>query len=113
MYERIEDKIRSVENYNTTIPFLKHLTKSIIEEYIIEINICIILIFTILYYFLLTPEDFNSKNKMNGFIDHLYFSIITHSAIGYGDISPKSKFGKLLVILHTCLMLLANIMLFS
>ena len=38
MYERIEDKIRSVENYNTTTPFLKHLTKSIIEEYIIEIN---------------------------------------------------------------------------
>tara|TARA_B110000211_G_C13591185_1_gene340522 strand:+ start:287 stop:451 length:165 start_codon:yes stop_codon:yes gene_type:complete len=38
MYERIEDKIRSVENYNTTIPFLKHLTKTIVEEYILEIN---------------------------------------------------------------------------
>ena len=82
------------------------------KEFIIEINICIIFVFTLLYYFLLTPEDFNSKNKMNGFIDNLYFSIITHATIGYGDISPKSKFGKLLVIFHTFFMLLANIMLF-
>ena len=38
MYERIEDKIKCVEEWHTKISYLKAMSKPIIEGYIIEIN---------------------------------------------------------------------------
>ena len=51
-------------------------------------HIVIFLIFAILYYILKQPEDEESLQTIE---DALYFSIVTHFTVGFGDISPKSK----------------------
>jgi hypothetical protein len=84
------------------------------RKIIIEINATIVLVFLALYYFLVPPEDFNkpSDDKME-FLDYVYFTIITHTTIGYGVLSPKSPRGKILVICHSICMVLFNLIMFT
>ncbi len=35
--------------------------------------------------------------KINGYVDYIYFSIVTSTTIGYGDISPLTSTGKIIV----------------
>ena len=49
---------------------------------------------------------FNKKNISN--TDILYFSTITHSTVGYGDIAPITNYGKLLCTLHIIIVFLIN-----
>lgn len=51
-------------------------------------HIVIFLVFAILYHILKQPEDEESLQTIE---DALYFSIVTHFTVGFGDISPKSK----------------------
>lgn len=46
----------------------------------------------------------NSFNKELTFSDAIYFSFITHTTVGYGDIVPVSDVARSLVILHSFLM---------
>ena len=61
------------------------------------IHIFIILVFTIIYTFI---GYHNFSNMNNQYIDFLYFSIVTSSTVGYGDITPKSITAKIFVCLH-------------
>lgn len=54
------------------------------------------LLFAIIYYKL---NDIHFSKKMN-IIDSIYYSTITQSTIGYGDIYPISNIGKCIVIIH-------------
>lgn len=68
-------------------------------------HITIITIFFITYYTL--SKDITNFSGMNDSVDVLYFTLGTHSTIGFGDITPQTRKAKLFVILHTiCIILL-------
>lgn len=58
----------------------------------LESNIKLILLFAVIYKLL--PK--NSFNKELGTFDCLYFSTVTHTTLGYGDIYPVTNMAKLL-----------------
>ena len=72
-------------------------------------HIALTLVFTFVYYRLSQDKfkkHFNGiKRDKDQFINCLYFSFTTFSTVGYGDINPKSRTAKLLVILHHILIL--------
>ena len=59
--------------------------------------------FVLFFSFILTKIDNNFKN----FFDALWFSIITMSTVGYGDITPESVSGKILTIIFILLSIVA------
>ena len=69
---------------------------------IISIQIFIIILFSLIYYFIgndnfiLNYSNNNIINKFN-FFDYLYFSVVTSSTTGYGDIIPSTKLARILV----------------
>jgi hypothetical protein len=72
-------------------------------------HVALTLSFTFVYYRLSQDEftrHFNGiKRNDDAFINSLYFSFTTFSTVGYGDISPKSRTAKMLVMLHQILVL--------
>jgi len=72
--------------------------------------ILIVLSFSADYHALYTlnPENFKSSTALNGsfslqFFEFLYFSLITFSSVGFGDIVPLTIEGKLLVMMEVLL----------
>ena len=69
---------------------------------VIVIQLLIIFVFSLIYYFT-DYKGFNinftetSKEKLE-FIDYLYFSIVTSSTVGYGDIHPANNISKIIVM---------------
>lgn len=73
---------------------------------IISIQIFIIILFSLIYYFIgndnfilnYSNNNINSNinNKFNYF-DYLYFSVVTSSTTGYGDIIPSTNLARILV----------------
>jgi hypothetical protein len=68
-----------------------------------------IVLFSLLYYFICKPHQFYSnvvdkKGKqitpVNEYFDLLYFSFITQSTTGFGDIAPKENQAKFIVMLQ-------------
>mgnify|MGYP001304932481 FL=1 len=45
-------------------------------------------------------NDITNKNRIQKFFDRVYFSIVTGTTLGYGDIYPLSNRVKILVILQ-------------
>jgi hypothetical protein len=70
----------------------------------IAIYIVVTLMFGLLYYYF-DSLDFKSASKFNTFhfLDYIYFSAVTFTTIGYGDIVPKAGAGHLLVFIESCL----------
>lgn len=68
-------------------------------------NVILVLIFSLVY-FIMGHENFNGLDENSGFMDYFYFSFTTMSAVGYGDISPRSTGAKILVMLHQTIILL-------
>ena len=99
-------------NKKSSLKFIGNISN---RNLLIEINATIIIVFFLLYYNFVPPSDFykSGDEKPMSALDYLYFTMITHSTIGYGVISPKSSIGKMLVICHVISMLLFNIILFS
>lgn len=71
-----------------------------------------LIFFAIIYWLLGTSENINFDKALNNnsdsltFLNALYFSFITQSTIGYGDISPKTKLMRIIVMCQlTCLVL--------
>lgn len=60
----------------------------------ISINLAIIFIFATIYH---RVQGFNKKLS---FQDALYFSAVTHTTVGYGDIYPESGAPRALCGLH-------------
>ena len=67
---------------------------------LLYIYLIIITIFSIIYYYV---GAHNFHNMKNSYLDSLYFSIITSSTVGYGDITPKTNTAKIIVILQIIL----------
>lgn len=67
------------------------------------INLVLVAIFSEIYWLM----DQYSENKHFGFespVDAVYFSTITSSSVGFGDMLPKTKSAKIVVSIHVILM---------
>eukprot|EP00639_Heterosigma_akashiwo_P010121 CAMPEP_0206368240 /NCGR_PEP_ID=MMETSP0294-20121207/4557_1 /ASSEMBLY_ACC=CAM_ASM_000327 /TAXON_ID=39354 /ORGANISM="Heterosigma akashiwo, Strain CCMP2393" /LENGTH=560 /DNA_ID=CAMNT_0053814713 /DNA_START=127 /DNA_END=1806 /DNA_ORIENTATION=+ len=51
------------------------------------------------------PEEWTGDGQRLEFHDALYFTVVTFSTVGYGDISPGDRNGRLMIVLVICLSL--------
>lgn len=68
----------------------------------------IILVITIVYaigYNFMKPSEFGFKDK----IDPFYFSFTTMSTVGYGDLSPKTRRAKMVVMSQQFFLLISEV----
>lgn len=75
-------------------PPSNYISKSTPAFSFIVVNCLIIMTFSILHYL---SAGFNKKLN---FFDSLYYSIITHTTVGYGDFYPDSVLSKILTCIH-------------
>ena len=73
---------------------VKHLIEFLV------MNMFIILSFAI-FYSKLPQDSFVSKKKQMTFFDYLYFSTITHTTLGGGNMIPSTNVAKLGTMLHS------------
>ena len=78
----------------------------------IYVNLVLILLFSLIYWYYGTPDNltFNpqfadSENNIC-YLSALYFSCTAHSTVGFGDITPKSRFMQIVVIIHLTILIL-------
>lgn len=62
---------------------------------LLSIQTLIIIIFSIIYYFL---GENNFYNMNNSYLDSIYFSLVTSTTVGYGDIVPRTDLAKFVVM---------------
>jgi hypothetical protein len=74
------------------------ITKQLIRQnkYIFH-HITLILIFSFLYYKFQAKED---NKRFKDWEEAVYFAVVTHFTVGFGDISPKSKLLRRLCMLQ-------------
>jgi hypothetical protein len=89
-----------------TSSFLSHRIRNAVL-YGVAIYFAVTLVFGLLYYFS-DSLDFRTASKFNTFhfLDYIYFSAVTFTTIGYGDIVPKAGAGHILVLIEACLELI-------
>jgi len=64
----------------------------------------IVLIFGIIFYvFDSLSTNIMDPNKEVSLIDYLYFSLVTFSTIGYGEIIPTGLAGKVIIMIESCI----------
>jgi len=78
---------------------------------IILLNIILIFIFATIYHYYGDPEHFyypelDTKKKLN-YLDCVYYSAITQTTVGYGDITGKSTNIRLINCLQLFLMIVS------
>jgi len=70
----------------------------------VTIYISVSLIFGLLYYFFDTLDFKAATGTETGrFLDYIYFSAVTFTTIGYGDIVPKAGAGQIMVLIESCI----------
>ena len=95
--------------------YLKKIVFYYIMYFFNRNHIYIIIIYSIIYFLCFTftkdgfhinrtEEDLKNKN-FNNIINSMYFSTITQSTMGYGDIYPRMWWSKLLVVSQTLLII--------
>ena len=76
-----------------------HILKDSLLVNGIAANLFISMIFAEIYYMM----DSNSNKEDFGFeepVDSYYFSVVTSSSTGYGDVLPKTRRAKIAVMVH-------------
>ncbi len=64
----------------------------------------IVLIFGIVFFlFDSLTTNTNKPDRQLGFFDYLYFSLVTFSTIGYGEIIPIGFAGKVIIAIESCI----------
>jgi hypothetical protein len=77
----------------------------------IIINMLTILLFAIVYFLIskYTKKAFNTKlEKKLTFAEALYFSAITHTTLGYGDILPTNGYSRTFAALQSMTMFVST-----
>jgi len=87
--------------------FIRHFNNKRIRNTLIRgiaFYLVIVVIFGI-FYFLSESLSINTNNptKQLGFFDYLYFSLVTFSTIGYGEIIPVGVTGKVIIAIESCI----------
>ena len=80
------------------LQLIKNSNRENISRYLL-IHLLIIIIFSIIYYI---TNKFDSEDEplFNGYFDCIYFTIVTHFTVGYGDISPKTKLHRTITMIQ-------------
>ena len=58
-----------------------------------------VLLFAIIYW-AMGPTHLDNMPDKHGFIHYLYFSVVTFTTLGYGDITPITAAGRAVLIIH-------------
>lgn len=58
---------------------------------------------TVFYLFKSLSPNSNNANEHLNFFDYLYFSLVTFSTIGYGEIIPVGASGKIIIMIESCI----------
>jgi hypothetical protein len=70
----------------------------------IAVYLCLVLIFgTIFYLFDCLSANTNDPTNQLSFFDYVYFSLVTFSTIGYGEIIPTGSTGKIIIVVESCI----------
>jgi len=77
---------------------LRSLNRSLI---LLLVNYCEIVVGFAVLYLVTRSVGYSLEGPLTSRIDSLYFSVITITTLGYGDISPISPLGKLLTVTET------------
>ena len=107
-------KIDSQEITTTTKNIKKDSFYSILKlregKVILCTNVCVIFIFSLIYFFFGNEENWNGIDSESNLFDFFYFSFTTMTTIGYGDVSPKVVKTKIICIMQQLIVLfeLAN-----
>lgn len=82
---------------------------------VLALNLAVIFIFTFLYFGLAKSggDHFNGLTSSSSLVDTVYFAFTVQSTVGFGDIYPKSKPAKMLVMIQQTLLILGVIDLLS
>lgn len=82
---------------------------------VLVLNFVTIFIFTFLYFGLVKAggDHFNGLDKSSSLIDTVYFAFTVQSTVGFGDIYPKTKAAKMLVMIQQSLLILGVVDLLS
>jgi voltage-gated potassium channel Kch len=79
--------------------------KKITDSKIFLYNILLVIIFAAIYYIVDHSVDYKTHNKKLSLIDSLYFSIVTQTTLGFGDIVPTHSLTRIIVIIQClCIM---------
>ncbi len=70
----------------------------------LTLNLILILLMAIIYW--VNRDGFNKKINV---VDSLYFSTVTQTTLGYGDVYPEKTSTKLLVVFHIITSLYFNV----
>jgi hypothetical protein len=92
---------KTIQNTATSI-FSNRILVAVLKG--VTIYLVVTLVFGMLYY-LYDSLDFRFASGSNPFhfLDYIYFSAVTFTTIGYGDIVPKAGAGHLLVFIESIL----------
>lgn len=75
---------------------MKYLGSLIVIPSFLAVTTIYAVIYKILIQF--NPHSFAGLNQSSHFIDFLYFSIITVTTTGYGDIHPLTNFARIITM---------------
>jgi inward rectifier potassium channel len=92
--------IKTIQNLPSTL-WSHRIINAVLKGVAIYLSLTIV--FGIVYY-LFDSLDFKTApgSKAIGFLDYIYFSAVTFSTIGYGDIIPKAGTGQIIVFIESC-----------
>ena len=64
----------------------------------------LVFVFGVLFYlFQSLSNNIGKQAEKLGFFDYFYFSLVTFSTIGYGEIIPSGYSGKFLIVIESCI----------
>lgn len=88
--------------------FINNILKSrekITNSKLFLYNIIFIIVFAAIYYITDHTIQYKTHNKKLNLIDSIYFSIVTQTTLGFGDIVPTHSLTRIIVIIQClCIM---------
>lgn len=80
------------------LKLIKNNSNININNYLLT-QLIIICFFSIIYY-ITDLYNNDAETLFENYFDCIYFTIVSHFTVGYGDITPKSKLHKGITMIH-------------